>query len=237
MHQRDYTIVPSKYPRTWEGIFERIEPDLNGGCLLWTGPLNQDGYGRLVNPDTDAAEGAHRAIYRKVVGVIPDGQCVCHKCDVRCCVNPNHLFLGTSAENTADAVRKGRMHKPEAKGSANNMAKLTDAAVADIWLSHDPHLVLAKRHGVSLMTVNSVKSSRLWTHITQHLGPRGRSKNAQVPHPYRGKVLNPEAVRQIRKDPRSLRTVAADYGVGIVAISCIKRRKTWAWVQDDPALT
>jgi hypothetical protein len=77
-------------------------------CILWTGYIN-NGYGRrTVNRKPVYA---HRHVYELNKGPIPKGLFVCHTCDVRACVNPNHLFLGTHQDNMQDMVRKGRATK------------------------------------------------------------------------------------------------------------------------------
>ena len=78
-----------------------------GGCWFWTGELGRGGYGifRFLNRKYLA----HRWAYELLRGEIPEGLLACHKCDVRCCVNPAHIFLGTHEDNMRDALKKGRI--------------------------------------------------------------------------------------------------------------------------------
>lgn len=102
--QRKFCSVKCSGARqsTIEKFMPKIIPDPNSGCWLWDGYVNRGGYGRF-------GEGyAHRYSYEKLVGVIPPGLFVLHKCDVPSCVNPNHLWLGTQADNLADMRNKGR---------------------------------------------------------------------------------------------------------------------------------
>ena len=73
-----------------------------GDCLEWRFRRQRDGYGRIGN------DGTHRFIYRLLKGPIPRGLLVCHSCDNPPCINPDHLFVGTTLDNMRDRDAKGR---------------------------------------------------------------------------------------------------------------------------------
>ncbi len=136
--------------------------DKSGECWLWTATLATTGYGQFW--DGTRLVGAHRFSWELVNGPIPDGLYACHRCDVRACVNPDHLFLGTHADNMQDCVEKGRT----AKGLRNAWTKLTDEQVRQILLlrPHTRPSVLARQFGVSPQTICDITKRRRWQHVT-----------------------------------------------------------------------
>lgn len=104
-------------------------------CILWKGAVTSSGYGsRTVNGRWWSA---HRHAWIEAFGEIPFGQLVLHRCDVKTCINPQHLFLGTHKENTQDAIRKGRFKHPTRgkKMSESYKAKLSALRKAQ-WATH-----------------------------------------------------------------------------------------------------
>jgi hypothetical protein len=107
---RDY-ICPPLSVRFWARVDKNGPiPDHHptiGPCWLWTGGLAPNGYGRL-EPGDGETRYAHRISYKMHVGPIAAGMDCCHRCDVRACVRPDHLFEGTRRDNVQDMVAKGR---------------------------------------------------------------------------------------------------------------------------------
>lgn len=97
-------------------FFNKIEKS-EDGCWLWKAGSRGNGYGafKLHHKTIDA----HRISWMLHYGDIPNGMFVCHKCDVRQCVNPDHLFLGTNSDNMKDCYRKNRMTLPTTGGFKN----------------------------------------------------------------------------------------------------------------------
>jgi len=88
-------------------FLEKVDRKSDQECWLWTGSKVNRGYGQFKFTPTKNIS-AHRSAYLLMIGEIPDGLHVCHKCDVKTCVNPSHLFLGTGEENHEDKRLKGR---------------------------------------------------------------------------------------------------------------------------------
>lgn len=146
------------------------------GCWLWTGCTVRGGYGQFST--NKHLISAHRYSYALHSGPIPDQLNVCHRCDNPACVRPDHLFLGTQAENIADKVAKSRQAKgsthgtkvkPErvARGTRQGTSKLTDDQVRAIRALR-PHLTvraLALQFGVSSSTIQDIVTWQIWKHI------------------------------------------------------------------------
>lgn len=98
-------------------LLRKLVVDENG-CWIWQGQPNHR-YGTLKEGPSRRTIGAHRAAYTVWLGEIPPGMLVCHKCDVPKCCNPDHLFLGTHADNAADRDRKGRLMPRIVRGKAH----------------------------------------------------------------------------------------------------------------------
>ena len=101
---------------------------------------------------------AHRLSYELFNGPIPFGMCVLHKCDVKICTNPEHLFLGTEADNAKDKVAKNR----QAKGESHGMAKLTEKQVQDIREDTRTLREIGKDFGISQTHASAIKSRKVW---------------------------------------------------------------------------
>lgn len=139
------------------------------GCWIWTASIQSStGYGRF-GMASYRVEYAHRASWAIYFGPIPSGLYVCHKCDVRACVNPAHLFLGTAKENMQDASRKGRCVVPKESwhsSETHQVAKLTNAQVVDIRGSKDGSFSLAKKYGVAPATIWAARTRKTFRDVS-----------------------------------------------------------------------
>ena len=134
---------------------QRFVPEPNSGCWLWLGGQSA---GRAVFLNTTAARIAWR-LYR---GKIPKGLHVLHRCDIPMCVNPEHLFLGTHADNVADMVAKDRYAKRKVRGEDHGNTKLTDREFSEIeqLRGHMLGREIAEAYGVTVAYVSHIQLGR-----------------------------------------------------------------------------
>lgn len=135
---------------------------LNTPCWIWAGVLHKDGYGRLKV--SSESKKVSRLAYEAWVGPIPPGEgyhgtVVRHRCDVRACINPAHLELGSNADNMRDKALRGEGYN---KWEDHARAVLDWDTVTRIRASSDPHTVMARKLGVSVSSVYRVRAGKAW---------------------------------------------------------------------------
>ena len=135
----------------------------DGGCWLWNGSQTHNGYGEIRTPD--GLKRVHRVSFELFCGPIPEGMKVLHECDVRNCWNPDHLFTGTSKENSEDMVKKGRQRATPQRGESNPNARLTPDLVRAIRNDGRPLKQIADDHAIHFTTVSDIKRRKAWAHI------------------------------------------------------------------------
>ena len=166
--------------RFWDKVNKDgpIHPDC-GQCWEWIAGTFNDGYGGF---GAYGESRSHRVSWVIHFGPIPEGLQVLHECDTPLCVNPSHLWLGTSQDNTQDRCAKGRSAfgyqngaytKPEEvrRGETHGMSKLTDEIVREIRRTYIPkhpiygQAAIARRFGVNPSTIERGISGFRWGHV------------------------------------------------------------------------
>lgn len=139
--------------------------DKTDTCWAFTGPIDANGYGRFRWEGQKLY--AHRVAYEITYGPLLPGLFACHRCDNPPCVRPDHLFAGTSAENTRDMMEKGRHH--DLPGEHHPLSKLTDADIVAIRQLHargqSTGRSLARRFGVTPTTISRIVRRKAWRHV------------------------------------------------------------------------
>lgn len=136
----------------WENI------EKTDSCWIWKAGKNPDGYGMMFYHGK--YKGAHRISWSIHHGDIPDGLCVLHRCDVRNCVNPEHLFLGNHKKNMEDMCRKGR--------HALGNRKLTDSNVIEIKKLIElgnQNLTIARKFNMDPSTISNIRYGKHWSNL------------------------------------------------------------------------
>jgi hypothetical protein len=142
-----------------ELIEARSIPIPEAGCWIWIGAMSDTGYGSLSFHGRKM--NAHRAAYLAYKGKIPHGNDVCHRCDVRICVNPNHLFIGSRSDNMQDWISKTGGHR----GERSHFAKLTAQQVLAIRADRRCPREIAHSFGIHIAHVYALKRRDWWAHL------------------------------------------------------------------------
>ena len=140
-------------------------------CWMWTAATGaQNGYGVIGAGGHDGRElKAHRVAYELAHGPIPADAYVLHSCDVKACVNPAHLRLGSRSDNAKDAVERGQHWHPVLTGEENGKTKLTAEVVADIRRRYAAGGVtlkeLGREFGIHFSNISLIVRNRTWKNI------------------------------------------------------------------------
>jgi hypothetical protein len=160
MRHARYSTTCTAEDRFWARV------DKSGRCWLFQGATDKWGYGHVGHGGRRVQ--AHRYAFLIAKGDIPAGQLVLHKCDTPLCVRPDHLFLGSDADNRADCVSKGR----QAWGERTNRNTLTEELVRKIreeWRVYSPRKTnaeeLAAKYGVRKGTIYLAATGRTWSYL------------------------------------------------------------------------
>jgi hypothetical protein len=153
-----------------EYILARVEEDENG-CWLWQSSLTKDGYGQITDRSLEATfgmKGAHRLSYFAHTGHKPQGRAepVMHSCDVRNCCNPDHLSVGTPAENMRQMFERGRANR--SFGVNHWKSRVTPEAVREIRARHaagEGLRSIAASYDIKPATVSSIARRISWRHV------------------------------------------------------------------------
>jgi len=161
---REVISTKSGLLRLQKRFMDKVMPEPNTGCWIWTAHLDSAGYGRF-NVGREGIElRSHRVSFELFNYPIVHKMHVCHTCDNPYCVSPTHLFLGTIADNMHDRDKKGRCQR----GQNHFRAKLTEVEVRiirDAYVAGFKVGKIADYFGIHNATISQILSRKLWKHI------------------------------------------------------------------------
>lgn len=210
-----------------EKLLSRIKVNAVG-CFEWQGAVHKGGYGVVTFGGRQ--QQAHRVSFGVFRKVIPDGLCVCHRCDNRKCINPSHLFIGTHKQNSEDMVRKGRA----ARGADCHSAKLTAEDVArmpDRYAAGESTKQIAESHGIAMLTVSRILSKKIWRHVERpsvvfrREGQRGtQNKNCRLTE------SDVREIRRLRAAGQTTTAIGRRFGISANSVCRTCSGESWSHV-------
>ena len=216
-------------------MMRNIQINAETDCWEWQGGTTAAGYGTIgYNSETHYT---HRLMHKIHNGFLTEEKpFVCHKCDNPPCVNPDHLFAGSPADNIHDAMDKDRMNWPGRLGEDHGGSKLTANDVVEIRERYAAGKAsqndLAKDYGIVQTQVGNIVRGEKWPHIGGPLTKHGKGRNGSDTGVKGGnRKFDAKKVKQIRHEyndtNKSQREMADEYGVSKTAIGKIVRGDSW----------
>lgn len=164
---------------TPEDLFWHLVKEDPSGCWIWQGNVDSHGYGRFYIKGSGTWKAHRLAMQFALDRTLAITELVCHHCDVPLCVNPDHLYIGTAADNARDRFARNRSPVGDdhpsrryihlrPRGERHGMAKITDSqasVVKRLLLDGHTQRAISEQTGVSLHTVRKISSGKQWTHV------------------------------------------------------------------------
>jgi predicted XRE-type DNA-binding protein len=216
-------------------FWSKVDIQTPDKCWEWQGSCTPQGYGQCWIPEIGYI-GAHRMAYILTMGPIPDGLLIYHHCDNPSCVNPDHLFCGTHADNQADCKAKGRQFNGGSEAHRGEInSKLTENEIREIRLllkeGRQTHQEIAIKYRISKVAIDQISSGQNWKWFEKWDVHRGQFNRGELNGSSKS---TSEQVIEIKvllnKNCLLQREISEMYGVSRATISDINTGKVWGWL-------